>query len=112
MILHDGTLNAEVPGSQEIRSASRCMYVMMYTFAWYSLIISGFALYRALLRQKHELQLNKYEQRLFCTPIRAVFKRNTKLQSPPEVSTALQLGYEVSLENCGAEPGCSNASVH
>lgn len=112
MILHnDETLNAEVPGFQEIRSASRCMYVMIYTIACWSLIISGFALYRALLRQKHELQLNEYQQRLFCTPIRAVFKRNSKLQSPPETSTALQLGYEVSLENCGAEPGCSNASI-
>lgn len=53
-----------------------------------------FALYRALLRQKHELRLNQRQQHLFRRPIRAVFKRNAKLQSPPQISTALQLGYE------------------
>lgn len=53
-----------------------------------------FALYRAILRQKHKLQLNEHHQHLFRKPIRAIFKRNSKLQSPPQISTALQLGYE------------------
>lgn len=53
-----------------------------------------FALYRALLRQKHRLQLNEHQQHLFRKPVQAVFKRNSKLQSPPQISTALKLGYE------------------
>ncbi|CAF9926386.1 MAG: hypothetical protein ALECFALPRED_003430 [Alectoria fallacina] len=53
-----------------------------------------FALYRALLHQKHELQLTERQQHLFRKPIRAIFKRNSKLQSPPQISTALRLGYE------------------
>ncbi|KAM0803826.1 hypothetical protein BDR22DRAFT_838018 [Usnea florida] len=52
------------------------------------------ALYRALLQQKHELQLNEHQQSLFREPIRTVFKRNLKLQSPAQISTALKLGYE------------------
>ena len=46
--------------------------------------------------------MNENQQHLFRKPIRAVFKRNAKLQSPPQISTALQLGYEVSQENYGA----------
>lgn len=52
------------------------------------------ALYRALLRQKHELQLNEYQQSLFRDPIRTVFKRNSKLHSPAQIFTALKLGHE------------------
>ena len=58
----------------------------------------GFALCRALLRQVQQLPLAIQNRNSLKTQITTIIKRNAKLRSYRDISTAFRLGYEVRLQ--------------
>ena len=77
-----------------------CMLHRLHIYSYGLTGISlGFALCRELLRQVQQLPLAQEYHKVIGTQIWSVIKRNKKLQSRHETSTALRLGYEVGLRD-------------
>lgn len=64
----------------------------------------GFALCRALLRQKNRLPLDQRQRPALNWTLTRAFRRNARLASPSKIIGALRLGYEVSFSGLPACP--------
>lgn len=55
----------------------------------------GFALFRALLRQKNSLPLDDGQRSVLHSAVKATFKKNTSLNATSKITATLRLGYKV-----------------